>query len=164
MKYTLKEIPSYQDLTELTETVLQEDANMDNKFYLIQTVYGDLGFTYYHLGIKPCIILKNDVFFMGFGSSIMIYDIFRKELLYKITDAMHIVYDLQYNAIFDNIVVICELCVLAFSCEGQLLWETGFRDWIFDYSIEDRMIEIRFEDAIVLSLSIKDGRATRATK
>lgn len=101
--------------------ILQEilEAEPDNKFYLIQTVYGDLGFTYYHLGIKPCIILKNDVFFMGFGSSIMIYDI---------------------------------------------LWETGFRDWIFDYSIEDRMIEIRFEDAIVLSLSIKDGRATRTTK
>lgn len=164
MEYVLKEFFSYQDLIDVTETVLRENENGDNKFYLIQTAYGDLGFTYYHLGIKPSIILKKDILFMGFGTSIIIYNIFKKELLYKITDAMHLVYDLQYNNFFDNIIVVCELCVLGFNGKGQLLWENGLQDTIFDYSIGDQIIEIRFEDASVLNLSIEDGRVELAKK
>ena len=101
---------------------------------------------------------------MGFGTSIIIYNIFKKELLHKITDAMHVVYDLQYNNFFDNIIVVCELCVLGFNGKGQLLWENGLQDPIFDYSIGDQIIEIRFEDASVLNLSIDDGRVELAKK
>ena len=140
MEYVLKEFSSYQDLIDVTETVLRENENGDNKFYLIQTAYGDLGFTYYHLGIKPSMVLKKDILFMGFGTSIIIYNI------------------------FNNIIVVCELCVLGFNGKGQLLWENGLQDPIFDYSIGDQIIEIRFEDASVLNLSIDDGRVELAKK
>lgn len=156
--YECKEFSSYQDLIDNTEIVLRENENEDNKFYLIQTEYGNLGFTYYHLGTKPSIILKNYILFMGFGTSIVVYDIFRKELLYRITNAMHVAYDLQYNSFFENIIVVCELCVLGFDCKGQLLWENNFRDSIVDYIIEEQSVEIRFEDASVLMISIGDGR------
>ena len=79
--YECKEFSSYQDLIDNTEIVLRENENEDNKFYLIQTEYGNLGFTYYHLGTKPSIILKNYILFMGFGTSIVVKDILQDSII-----------------------------------------------------------------------------------
>ena len=157
MEYILKEFLSYKKLKETADFLFRENENLDNKFYLVQTKYGTLGFTYYHLGIKPSIILRNDILFMGFGTSIIIYNIFQKNLLYKITDTMHIVYELQYNSYFEYIVCICELCILTFNSKGKLLWENGVQDPIYDYKIKEKSVEIQFEDKTILSLSLDNG-------
>lgn len=158
MEYILEQLSSYQQLKDLADFLFKESENDDNKFYLIQTEYGKVGITYYNLGIKPSIILKKNILFMAFGTTIISFDVLCKKLLFKITDAMHVTYELQYNKYFNHIICICELNVLAFNSGGLLLWETGVEDVITDYKIEERSIRIHFDDESELNLCLENGK------
>lgn len=158
MEYILEEFSSYQKLKDAVTLLFEESVNEDNKFYLIQTEYGKVGITYYNLGIKPSIILKKNILFMAFGMSIISYDILCNKLLYKITNAMHVTYELQYNKYYNRIICICELCVLVFNSKGLLLWESGVEDVITDYKLEERSIRIYFDDKSELNLSLETGK------
>lgn len=158
MEYILEEFSSYQKLKDAADFLFKESEGEDNKFYLIQTEHGKVGITYYNLGVKPSIILKDNILFMAFGTSIISFDVFYKKLLYKITDAMYVTYELQYNKYFNQIICICELSILAFNSKGLLLWESGVQDVITDYELEERSIRIHFDDESELALSLENGK------
>ena len=158
MEYILEEFSSYQKLKDSANFLVKESENDDNKFYLIQTEYGKIGITYYDLGIKPSLIVIKNILFMAFGTSIISYDVLCNKLLFKITDAMHVTYELQYNKYYNHIICICELRVLAFNSQGLLLWDSGVEDVITDYKLEERSIRIYFDDKSELKLSLENGK------
>lgn len=118
-----------------------------------------IGISYYDLGVKPSIKVINNIIFIGFGNSILIYNYVKEKLIYYDMDALHVVYEVIFIEDLKYVLFICELKLLCFDLQGRLVWENGFYDFIKDWKILDSNIILYFNDNKEFVVPIKSGNA-----
>jgi len=152
MKYSIINLNTRNELNRYNPLfVYTENAALDNCFIIFEGTEYNLGFSYYHLGIPARVSVINDILFMGFGITIYVYDLVKKEELYVRKDELQVIYEINYFEHLDKVVYLCECRLLCFSGKGEILFENTYNSTIVDWEIEENTILIKLEDGRCLN-------------
>ncbi|MCI8980708.1 MAG: hypothetical protein HFE52_08605 [Clostridia bacterium] len=138
---------------------LNEDVDYDNRFVVICTNLGNIGLSYYDLGIAPNYIIHETKLFLCFGKGYYIMDLKEKCLLYRADDAFSVIYEIIKFDMQSCIVFVGEMSVICFGLEGDLLWKNSYRNTILDWSITDKGFMVVFENNEKRLILLKDGNS-----
>lgn len=140
--------------------VLTEDEYLDNQFCILNTIKGNIAFSYYDLGVKPSVLIQNRILFLSFGKSYYVIDLPMKKILYQCNDALSVVFEIVKSNSKSCVVFVGEMSLLCFSFEGQLMWKNSYRNTIYDWTIIGEEISIVFENGEKLLVSFENGNGT----
>lgn len=74
---SLEQITDYETYRPIL--LFSEDLDFDNKFCVLNTDVGNIGFSYYDLGIAPSYIIQDTILFLSCGSSYYIVNLKEKK-------------------------------------------------------------------------------------
>lgn len=158
MNYNIIKLNETEKLEEYNPSIiLQEDKFLDNKKYILQIKNFNIGFSYYDLGINYNVLILNKVIYLGFGMSILICNIDRREKIYSKTDILQVVYEILHFQDISTVVYICEAKIVCFNEEGKFIREYGFFESIYDYNVGSDRIEILFEESKKQTIILNDN-------
>lgn len=69
----LEQITDYETYDPIL--LFSEDLDFDNKFCVLNTHVGNIGFSYYDLGVAPSYIIHDTILFLSFGNSYYIVNL-----------------------------------------------------------------------------------------
>jgi len=162
MNYIIKEVETLQEFEAYElDFYCYEDKEFDNRYYIVEIGDSRIGFSFYNLGIPPSIVLRGHIFFIGFGMSILIYNLINNDTVFKSTNMGGAIYEVLYNEEGNQIIYICELEVLGFMADGNLLWECGLRDVISDYKLEQKNLILKLYDETNIAISLENGKVLK---
>lgn len=140
----LEQITDYENYNPIL--LFSEDLDFDNKFCMLNTNAGNIGFSYYDLGINPSYIIHDIILFLSFGSSYYIVNLKEKKVVYQSRDSLSVIFKIVKSDRQSCVVFIGEMSLICFSLKGEKMWENHYRNAICDWSIMDEGIQIFFEN------------------
>ncbi len=152
---SLEQITDYEIYNPIL--IFSEDLDFDNKFCMLKTNVGNIGFSYYDLGIAPSYIIYNTILFLSFGSSYYIVNLKDHNVVYQSRDSLSMIFEIVKSDMQSCVVFIGEMSLICFSLEGEKIWENNYRNTICDWSVADDGVIITFENNEKWLVLFKDG-------
>lgn len=126
--------------------LFSEDLDFDNKFCVLNTIVGNIGFSYYDLGINPSYIIHDLILFLSFGSSYYIVNLKEKSVVYQSRNSLSVIFEIIKFDRQSCVVFIGEMSLICFSLQGEKMWENNYKNAICDWSIMDEGVKVIFEN------------------
>ena len=144
-----KEIKIYGDLDEYTNRLIKTSVK-EHDF--------ECGIVYYDLGIPPqtLFIETESIVFMGFEKWLICIDCKNKveKAKRKMAAAFY-----EFLEIGSLVVAVCELDIHCFDRKGNLIWSSGLRNVVENYTIiNDKDILITCSDGRSITLELRSGK------
>lgn len=152
---SLEQITDYEIYNPIL--VFSEDLDFDNKFCMLKTNVGNIGFSYYDLGIAPSYIICDTMLFLSFGSSYYIVNLKDNNVVYQSRDSLFVIFEIVKSDIQSCVVFIGEMSLICFSLKGEKIWENHYRNAICDWSVVDDGVTIIFENNEKWLVLFKNG-------
>ena len=152
---SLEQITDYEIYNPIL--VFNEDLDFDNKFCMLKTNVGNIGFSYYDLGIAPSYIIYDTILFLSFGSSYYIVNLKDNNVVYQSRDSLSIIFEIVKSDMQSCVVFIGEMSLICFNLEGEKIWENNYRNTICDWSVVGDGVMITFENNERWLVLFKDG-------
>lgn len=156
---TLEQITDYEIYNPIL--VFSEDLDFDNKFCVLRTNVGYIGFSYYDYGIAPSYIIYDAILFLSFGRSYYIVNLKDNNIVHQSRDSLSIIFEIVKNDIQSCVVFIGEMSLICFSLKGKKIWENNYRNAICDWYVVDDGVIIFFDNNEKWLVLFKDGNGLR---
>lgn len=137
--------------------LFSEDLDFDNKFCVLNTPVGNIGFSYYDLGVTPSYIIHDTVLFFSCGSSYYIVNLKEKNVIYESRNSLSVIFEIVKSDEQSCVVFIGEMSLICFSMKGEKMWENHYRNTIFDWSIMKEGVKVIFENNDKLLVLFSNG-------
>lgn len=124
----------------------EKTGDYDNSFVILQTEKFTIGFSYYDMGLKPEAYFTEDLVFLGFGRSIIIYNFNQKKIVFEDTNSARVFYTVLFEKKSEHILFIFETALLCFDKAGKITCVNDYPKIICDWKLEEGRLEIRFFD------------------
>lgn len=155
MKYNVINVFNRENLNNYnTLFVYSEDYSFDNRFCIFETDKYNFGFSYYYLGISERFVVVKDILFMGFGTTVFIYNLIQQEILYVMQDALQVIYEIYSFEHLNKVVYLCENKLLCFTVGGINLFEHTYNSSIVDWAFDDNVLSLKLEDNRCLKIQL----------
>lgn len=152
---SLEQITDYETYRPIL--LFSEDLDFDNKFCVLNTDVGNIGFSYYDLGIAPSYIIQDTILFLSCGSSYYIVNLKEKKVIYESRNSLSVIFEIVKPNKQSCVVFIGELSLICFSLRGQKMWENDYRNIVCDWSIMNEGVKIIFENNEKLLVLFSNG-------
>ena len=152
---SLEQITDYETYRPIL--LFSEDLDFDNKFCVLNTDVGNIGFSYYDLGVAPSYIIHDTILFLSCGSSYYIVNLKEKKVIYESRNSLSVIFEIVKPNKQSCVVFIGELSLICFSLSGQKMWENDYRHIVCDWSIMNEGVKIIFENNEKLLVLFSNG-------
>lgn len=150
MEYKIIKKLGIDDIEESKPEILyleeKKTGDYDNCYIIFQTEKFNIGFSYYDMGLKPEAYFTDDLVFLGFGRSIIIYNFNQKKIVFEDTDSLRVFYSVLFEEKSEHILFIFETAFLCFDKAGKITFINDYPKIICDWKLEEGCLEIRFDD------------------
>lgn len=110
---SLEQITDYETYRPIL--LFSEDLDFDNKFCVLNTDVGNIGFSYYDLGVAPSYIIHDTILFLSCGSSYYIVNLKEKKVIYESRNSLSVIFEIVKSNKQSCVVFIGELSLICFS-------------------------------------------------
>lgn len=140
----LEQITDYETYDPIL--LFSEDLDFDNKFCVLNTYEGNIGFSYYDLGVAPSYIIHGTILFLSYGISYHIVNLKEKSIIYESRNAFSVIFEIVKLDKQSRIMFIGEISLICFNLKGEKMWENDYRNTIYDWSVMEEGVKIIFEN------------------
>lgn len=152
---SLEQITDYEAYNPIL--LFSEDLDFDNKFCVLNTYAGNIGFSYYDLGVAPCYVIHDKILFLSCGNSYYIADLKEKNVIYESRNSLSVIFEIVKSDKQSCVVFIGEMSLICFSLKGEKMWENHYRNTICDWSIMNEGVKTIFENNEKLLVLFSNG-------
>lgn len=139
-----------------------EDLDFDNKFCVLKTHVGNIGFSYYDLGVAPSYILYGAILFLSFGSSYYVVNLEEKNVIYESRNSLSVIFEIVKCDKQSCVLFIGEMSLICFSLKGEKMWENHYRNTICDWSVMNEGVKMIFENNEKMLVLFSNGNGISA--